>query len=112
MRDDGRVKLCRLEDVQRPGEMPVQKLVVADEPFCSLVTAGFSRIYEAEGANKHFDVVLRCWNMTEVPTGVEYAVRENGQQYRIVGERGMYDSDSLEVSLARVEELYEVAGIS
>lgn len=110
MREDGLLKLCRLEDRQQPGFLPVQKLVVVAEPFASKVQTGVTRRYAAKGAQSDYSIVLMCWNLTELPEGVEYAVRENGLQYRIDVANPQYDSDGLEVTLVRLEELYDVAG--
>ena len=109
MRDGGRVKLCQLANTAQPGFMPVESLVVLAEPFCAYRTAGVTRRYAAKGANAEFNFILRCFNMVELPAGAQYAVMEDGEQYRIDTAEPMFNEDALDLTLIRVEEFYAVA---
>jgi len=109
VRDGGIVKLYSLTDTAESGRMPVEKLVKAGEAFCSFRTAGVTRRYAALGANKDFDCIIRVWNCIELPGGAEYAILEDGKQYRIDNAEKIYDSDALDLTLVRLEDFYDVA---
>ena len=108
MRDGGIVTLYALENIAEPGFMPVEKLVEKGTAFYSYSTAGITRIYAAMGANREFDMVIRCWNMTELPEGVRYAIPEDGKQYRIDPAQPIYDADAIDLTLVRLEDYYDV----
>ena len=103
------MRLYALENIAEPGFMPAEKLVKKDEQYFSKVTTGITRRYLAEGASKFFSDVVRLWNTVSVPAGVKYAMDEEGIQYRITDERPVYDTDSLELTLERLEDYYNVA---
>lgn len=100
--------LYALENIAEPGFMPVEKLVEKGTAFYSYSTAGITRIYAAMGANREFDLVIRCWNMTELPDGVRYAIPEDGKQYRIDPAQPIYDADAIDLTLVRLEDFYDV----
>lgn len=108
MRDGGIVILYALENIAEPGFMPVEKLVQKGTAYYSYSTAGITRIYAAMGANREFDLVIRCWNMTELPEGVRYAIPEDGKQYRIDPAQPIYDADAIDLTLVRLEDYYDV----
>ena len=108
MRDGGLVTLYALENIAEPGFMPVEKLVQKGTAYYSYSTAGITRIYAAMGANRQFDLVIRCWNMTELPEGVKYAIPEDGKQYRIDPAQPIYDADAIDLTLVRLEDYYDV----
>lgn len=108
MRDGGIVKLYSLQNTAQPGFMPVQKLVEQGAAYYSYVTAGITRIYAALGADREFDLVIRCHNMIELPEGVKYAVPEDGRQYRIDPAQPIYDEDAIDLTLVRLEEYFDV----
>lgn len=108
MREGGIVTLYALENTADPGFMPVEKLVEKSTAFYSKSTAGITRIYAAMGANREFDMVIRCWNMTELPPGVKYAIPEDGNQYRIDPAQPIYDEDAIDLTLVRLEDFYDV----
>lgn len=108
MRDGGLVTLYALENIAEPGFMPVEKLVEKGKAYYSYSTAGITRIYAAMGANREFDMVIRCHNMTSLPDGVKYAVPEDGRQYRIDPAQPVYDMDAIDLTLVRLEEFYDV----
>ena len=108
MRDGGIVKLYALENTADPGFMPVEKLVEKGTAFYSYSTAGITRIYAAMGANRQFDLVIRCHNMVALPDGVKYAIPEDGKQYRIDPAQPIYDEDAIDLTLIRLEDFYDV----
>ena len=107
MRDGGKVKLCALEDVAENGLMPSEKLVVKIEPFFSYRTAATYRRFIAGGADQEFDFVINIHGMTLPPAGGKYAVI-NGDQYR-ANFNPIFDDDSCDATLARLEDYYDVA---
>ena len=107
MRDGGTVQLCALTETQTPGFMPVQRLAVQAEPYFSYRTGGVTRRFAAKGVNFSYDFVIRCWNITELPEGVEYAVMPDGKQYHVEAEP-IFDEDALDLTLTRLEEFYDV----
>lgn len=108
MRDGGIVKLYALENTAAAGFMPVEKLVEKETAYYSYSTAGITRIYAAMGANREFDMVIRCHNMVSLPNGVRYAIPEDGLQYRIDPARAIYDEDAIDLTLVRLEDFYDV----
>ena len=108
MRDGGLVTLYALENTAQPGFMPVERLVEKGRAYYSYVTAGVTRIYAAMGANRQFDLVIRCHNMIALPDGVKFAVPEDGQQYRIDPAQPIYDEDAIDLTLVRLEEYFDV----
>lgn len=98
-----------LENVARPGFMPAEKLVRKGTAYYSKRTSGVTRRYAALGANRDYDYVIRCWNMTELPDNVKYAIPEDGYQYRIDPAEAIYDEDAMDLTLTRLEEFYNVA---
>lgn len=109
MRDGGIVNLYTLTNTAANGAMPSLKLVAAGSAYYSYRTAGVMRRYEAKGNNADFDYVIRVWNMTALPSGCEYAIPEDGEQYRIDPAEPIYDEDAIDLTLTRLEEYYNVA---
>ena len=88
MRDGGIITLCSLENTGEAGFMPVQKLVPQ--------------------ANSEFDFVVRCFNMIVLPDHVEFAVMEDGKQYRIDVAEPQFEEDAIDLTLVRLEDFYDV----
>ena len=108
MREGGIVTLYALENTATSGFMPVERLVSKGTAYYSYSTAGITRIYAALGANRQFDMVIRCWNMTALPVGVKYAIPEDGLQYRIDVAQPIFDEDAIDLTLVRLEDFYDV----
>ena len=107
MRDSGLIQLCTLSNVATPGFMPSEKLVCVDTQFYSKATTGITRRYAALGANRNYSGVVRLWNITKLPDGVKFAIDEDNVQYRIDFDDAKYDSNSLELTLVRLEDFYD-----
>ena len=88
--------------------MPVQRLTVEAEPFFAYRTGGVYRRNTARGVGFEYDFVVRCWNITSLPEGVEYAILPDGKQYHVDAEP-IFDEDALDLTLARLEDFYDVA---
>lgn len=109
MRDGGIIKLYKLTDTAEAGAMPSEKLVFSTQSFFSYRTASVSRRYEALGVNRDFSVIVRCHNIVSLPAGTEYAALEDGSQYRIDIAEPIFDADALELTLVRLDQLYDFA---
>lgn len=109
MRDGGIVKLYTLQDTAEAGAMPALKLVYASESYFSFKTASVTRRYAALGANRDFSLLIRCHNIVSLPEGTEYAVLEDGSQYRIDIADPIFDDDAMDLTLVRLGTLYDVA---
>lgn len=109
MRDSGILRLCALRNIARAGRMPTEKLVIIDTAFCSNVTTGVTRYYAAQGANKEYSRVVMLWNVVTIDPEIKYVIDEDDTQYRIDYESPQYDNDSIELTLVRLEDFYDVA---
>ena len=68
MDEVGMLKICSLQNIALPGVMPEEKLVEIDTAYYQMRQAGVTRIYQALGADRRFDLLVRCFN-TAVPHG-------------------------------------------
>lgn len=109
MRDGGIIRLYTLENTSEPGFMPSDKLVYACEFYFSKVVTGITRRYAALGANHDYNKVIKCWNAQSIDDDVQYAIDEDGVQYRIDIANPDYDQDAIELTLVRLEDFYDVA---
>lgn len=107
MREGGRVYLCALEDVSQPGLMPVEKLVAKARPFFSKRTVSTVRMALADGADRQWNLIIRCWNISEEPADATYAVMPDGNQYHVEYNH-VVDEDAIDAILTRLEDYYEV----
>lgn len=111
MRDGGIIWLYSLMEISRPGEMSIEALIPTGSAFYAYRTAGVTRRYQAKGANAEFDYLVRCFNMSELPAGTQYAILDDGtgDQYQIDIAEPMVDENALDLTLIRLGELYAVA---
>lgn len=113
MREGGILKLYTLQNIARPGFMPAEKLVYNCEFYYSKMTTGVTRRYAALGANRNYNLVVRCWNAsmwyTSLPDDVRYAIDESGKQYRIDFADPVYDQDAIDITLVNLEDFLDVA---
>lgn len=107
MRDDGILTMYDLINSAEAGEMPVYSLSEVGTAYYSERTVGYSRLYAAYGANQKIDMLVRCWQ-TEMPDDAKYVILEDGKQYRIEAVQKIIDEDAVDLTLARLEEFYEV----
>lgn len=112
MYDDGKLKLYRLQDNAKPGEMPKEKLVFLQEAFFEYRMVGYGRFYAAKGAQQQVDLLLRTPDpLPAVRTGM-YVILEDDLQYRIDNVQRTTDDDGLPVTdltLFRLEEFFDVS---
>lgn len=109
MRDDGILTFYSLSNISLPGRMPVEKLVSVSSAYYSRRTVGVNRLYAAAGANRDFDVLVRCHNTPTIPEGALYVILEDGKQYRIDAAQEIVERDAVDLTLVRLEAFYDVA---
>lgn len=108
--DDGVVLICDLKNVAIPPAMPVQRLAAKSQHFYAERTVGYNRQYAAMGVNEYVDMLIRVWMDRSIHVG-QYAVLEDGRQYRIANIAQIVDEDGLratEITLRRMDDLYDV----
>lgn len=107
----GKLTLYRLQDTAPKGMMPHEQLVQLSEEYYEERTVGVTRYYASQGANNRVDALVRIWRLDTVQTN-DYAVLEDGNQYRIDFIQHTLDEDGLAVSdltLVRLEDFYDIA---
>ena len=109
---EGTVKFYSLENIAADGRMPVEMLVCKGEAYYGDRAVGYSRQYAAMGVSQRIDKLIRIWRDESV-TVHDYAIPEDGRQYRIDNVQHLLDDDGLKVTdltLYRLEDNYEVQG--
>lgn len=106
MDEVGILTICSLQNVAQMGRKPSDKLVEIDTAYYQMRQAGVTRIYQALGADRKFDLLVRCFNTT-VPTEGLYVVIDS-EQYRIDICQRIIGKDAVDLTLVRVEDYYDV----
>lgn len=110
---EGLAQLYILEDVSDPGGIPKQKLVKICDDYYTEQRVGVTRLYAALGANQRIDELVRIHNESDMPEAegrqAEYIVLEDGKQYRIAATQKVIGEDALDLTLERLESLYDIA---
>ncbi len=107
---EGLLSLYSLQNTAEKGLKPAYKLVKIGEEYYGKRVVGYNRQYAALGANQSIDKLVRIWQRP-VRAG-DYAILEDGEQYRIDFAQDLTDEDGLPVTdltLARLEKYYDVA---
>lgn len=102
----GLLTICSLQNTALAGHKPEEKLVVIDTAYYEERTAGITRIYQASGADRRFDLLVRCFN-TQVPKEGLYVVIDT-DQYRIDVCQKIIGRDAVDLTLVAVESYYDV----
>lgn len=108
---EGKLTLYSLENTAPKGLKPVERLKKIDDAYYGKRVVGYNRRYAALGADQKIDDLVRIWRRP-VRAG-NYAVLEDGLQYRIDFAQDLIDEDGLPVTdltLSRLENHYDVAG--
>ena len=108
MVDTGILKLYSLSNVAAAGFMPTEKLVEQCSAYYSERTVGVTRLYAALGANRRIDMLVRVWNVDELPDDALYCIPEDGKQYRVDAVQRLPELGALELTLVRLEANYDV----
>lgn len=106
MRDAGILTIYRLIDASEPGLAPKEDLRQICTAYYAERTVGVTRAYAAMSANQQIDKLVRCFN-TVLPIEAEYAVLEDGNQYRISLKQ--QEGDHIDLTLVRLEDFYDIA---
>ena len=107
---EGTLRLCELRNVAEPGEMPTEKLVVVSYHYYGDRTIGYGRQYAAMGVQQQVDRLIRIWRDENV-TVKQYAILDDGKQYRVDMVQHSLDEDGLKVTdltLFRLDENFDV----
>lgn len=110
MFDSGLCSFARLETIAIDGGMPTETLVEYAQAFYGNRTVSASRMYEAFGADRQIDRLVRVPFDTTVSPN-DYAVFEDGTQYRVDAVSDVYvkrDLRAVELTLIKLEENYNV----
>lgn len=105
MRDAGILRLYSLQNTAEPGLRPTEQLVLVTTAYYDERTVGVTRAYAALSANQRIDKLVRCYN-TDVPISSEYAILEDGNQYRITLKQQV--GDHVDLTLVRQEDMLDV----
>lgn len=107
----GYCELCTVTNTAAAGDLPVEKLTIVDTAYYEKRTVGYNRMYAAMGANQSIDMLIRVFN-TVAPTANKelYVVfpDDNSVQYRVAMVQEIVDQEALDLTLERMEDLYEV----
>lgn len=108
---EGTLKICSLQNVAEPGEMPTEKLVVESYHYYGDRVIGYNRQYAAMGVQQQVDRLIRIW-CDENVTVKQYALLDDGKQYRIDMVQHLLDEYGLKVTdltLSRLDDNFDVA---
>lgn len=110
---EGTLKLCELRNTAEPGEMPVEKLVILSYHYYGDRVVGYNRQYAAMGVSQQVDRLVRIWRDESVHVR-QYALLDDGKQYRIDMVQHLLDEDGLKVTdltLFRLDDNFDVEGV-
>lgn len=111
MRFDHYLNLYKLTNTAEKGLKPVYSLKQYADAYYGERVVGYGRQYAALGADQSIDALVRIWRNNEVRIN-DYAILEDGNQYRIDFVQNLTDEDGLEVTdltLSRLDSNYDVA---
>ena len=102
----GLLRICMLFNTATAGHKPVEQLELLGTAYYEQRRAGITRIYAAMGADRQFDMIVRCFN-TDVPREGLYVIIE-GEQFRIDICQKIIGQDAVDLTLVKVENYYDV----
>lgn len=106
---EGILTICTLTNTGTSGFMPVEKLVVYTTAYYEKRTVGVTRLYAALGADHRIDMLVRVKNtvLDDVAAAL-YVVMPNGNQYRVDAMQEVVGAEAWDLTLVRLEDLYDV----
>lgn len=107
MDEQGILTIYSLENIAPKGLKPSQKLVEKATAYYSERQVGVTRMYAALGANRRIDSLLRCYN-TEIIVEGMVVIPQDGKQYQVDAIQKVIGKDAVDLTLMRVEKLYEI----
>ena len=107
MNDGGLLTIYQIENVADKGKMPTEKLVKVADGYYEELRVGVTRLYAALGANRVIDMLLRVFNTDVIENGM-VVIPEDGNQYQVDAIQKNIGFDSVDITLKRVDDLYEI----
>lgn len=107
MNECGLLTIYQIENVAQKGRMPSEKLVKVVDGYYQELRVGVTRLYAALGANRNIDALLRVFNTDVIVNGM-VVIPEDGMQYQVEAIQKNIGQDSVDITLRRVDELYEI----
>ena len=110
MFDSGLLRICELSQVAVNGGMPVETLTETGKAFYGNRNISASRMYQAFGADRQIDKLVRVPFDTEVDPD-NYVVFENGEQFRVDTVTDVIvrrDLRAVELTLVKLGDNYNV----
>lgn len=108
--NDGIVRICDIANVSKPGNLPVEKLTARVKLHYAEQRMGVTRYYAAKQNQNQIERVIRVPRIHGIHAQ-DVALTEDGEQYSIDMVQtadGVYPP-SLDLTLAKVSQIYEVA---
>ncbi len=106
MDEQGMLTIYSLQNISAKGLKPSQKLVKVCDSYYEERQVGVTRMYAALGANRRIDSLVRCFN-TELEVGM-VVIPNDGKQYQVDTIQKVIGRDAVDISLVKVDELYEI----
>lgn len=111
--DSGIAIVCGLQNIHQPPMMPKEALVEITRGFYGARTIGVSRYYQAAGADRQIDMLIRMQWDPDIKAGLYVVLDDSGEQYRIDRIQRVEDSENhlwlWELTLVRLGARYDVA---
>ena len=110
MFDSGLLRICELSQVAVNGGKPVETLTETGKAFYENRNISASRMYQAFGADRQIDKLVRVPFDTEVEPE-NYVVFENGEQFRVDAVNDVIvrrDLRAVELTLVKLGDNYNV----
>lgn len=101
--DSGVLKICSVENIANPGDMPIDKLVEKSKHWYGDRTVGMTRYFVAKQADNEVERLVRIWQDKSITTR-NYCVCDE-VQYKILQVQHLLDEDSLRVTDLTLERL-------
>lgn len=107
MDEQGLLTIYSLENISANGLKPSMQLVEQATAYYTERVVGVTRMYAALGASHRIDALLRCYNTDVLEEGM-VVVPNDGQQYQIDAIQKIIGKDAVDITLVKVDSLYEI----
>lgn len=108
--NDGVVKIFSVRNVAEPGDAPKKKLSYKQRLRYTERIVGIKRFWTAKQAQAEIDLLLRVPKLRNISTQ-DIAIPNDGEQYKIVHIQFPEGKNVMDLSLERLVQKYEVAGV-
>lgn len=108
--DDGILTIFYVENVSKPGGMPITQLIPKEHYYYSYDNIGINRYYTALQAQQTIEAVVNIPGWGDI-SATDICALDDGVQYRIVMRQPTTDEDGLRItklSLERINEKYAI----